>query len=246
VIRAAQLIADGQHDVVISGATDASIMPLWIAAYRQMGILADPHPRYGAEFACQPFDRDRRGFAVGEGAAILILASRAGAQRLHARPWAEISGWSSGTDPAGLTRATEDATPLANVLGKTLARADRCPDQLVAVHAHGTATALNDTGETRALRLVLGDSALESVPLISLKGAIGHLMGAAGAVEVALAAQSAIHGRSPGNTTLMHPDPELGRLCLPRESWGHSPGPVLKVSQGFGGQLAAVIIEPVR
>ncbi len=244
IIRAAQMIQDGDADLVLCGGADASIHTLWISAYERMGVLAPEHPLRGPAFACRPFDRTRAGFAVGEGAAVLVLESGRSARGRGARPIARITGWATGTDPAGLTELSPDGTPLARVIQLACARA-RCPPQRVTcVYAHGTATVSNDRAETRAIRQALGKTATE-VPIASIKGAIGHLMGAAGAVETAMAVLTCRDRLAPGTSTLLEPDPEFGDLTLPRESFQPAAGPVLKTSLGFGGHLAAIIVAPV-
>jgi 3-oxoacyl-[acyl-carrier-protein] synthase II len=243
VIRGAQMIADGDAEIVICGGADASLHPLWLAAFRQMGVLAEPHPELGPAWACQPFDRTRGGFAVGEGAAVLVLESAESARRRGAEPLARIAGYASGTDPAGLTQLSEDGEPLAHVIRLACARAGCEPSGLAYIQAHGTGTASNDRVEVNALRRAIGP-ALEEIPLASIKGAIGHLLGGAGAVELALAVLACRDRRMPGNATLLEPDPALGRLRLPVHSVDLPPGPILKTSLGFGGHLAAVVVAP--
>ncbi|HXK87304.1 MAG TPA: beta-ketoacyl-[acyl-carrier-protein] synthase family protein [Phycisphaerae bacterium] len=244
VIRAVQMIQDGQADVVLCGSSDASLHPLWFAAFERMGVLASEHPAGGPAFACRPFDRFRAGFALGEGAGILVLESGQSVRRRQARPIARIAGVAAGTDPAGLTQISPDAEPLTHVIRLACQRAGIRPAELACVLAHGTATPTNDAAEARAIQAVLGEDAC-SVPVVSIKGAIGHLLGAAGAVEIAVAALTCRDGTSPGNVTLIEPDEELGGLNLPREAFPVGRGPVLKTSLGFGGHVAAILLAPV-
>lgn len=243
VIRGAQYILDGEADAVICGGADASIHPLWIAAFERMGVLAPAHPERGPNYACRPFDRTRAGFAVGEGAAVLILESADAVRRRHADPLGRLTGFATGTDPTGLTSLDPSGEPLTRVIRDACGRARCRPADLACIHAHGTGTAGNDLIEARAITTTLG-TALGQVPVVSVKGSLGHMLGAAGAVEIALAVLACREGRSPGTGTLLELDPELGLPNLPRESFGHGRGPILKTSLGFGGHLAAVVLAP--
>jgi 3-oxoacyl-[acyl-carrier-protein] synthase II len=243
-IRGMQMIADGDADVAVCGGTDASIHPLWMACYVRMGVLGRPHPELGPAWACRPFDRTRSGFAVGEGAAVLVVESAAAMRARGGQPLARILGYATGTDPAGLTQVTSDGEPLRHVIETACRMARIEPAELVCVHAHGTGTPANDLVETRAIRAALG-SAAGRVPIVSTKGAIGHLLGAAGAIELGFAALTCRDRVCPGNATLCECDPEMEGLCLPRKAFDVPAGPVLKTSLGFGGHLAAVVLGPV-
>jgi len=245
VIRAAQWIHDDKADLVICGSSDASLHPLWFGAFERMNVLAPEHPVRGPGFACRPFDRSRAGFAMGEGAAILVLESSQSVLSRGRAPIARISGYATGSDPAGLIQLTGDGSPLKRVIELTCAKAGRQPEDISCVHAHGTATLSNDLQEVRAIRQILSSRASD-VPIVSIKGAIGHLLGAAGSVEIAAAALSCQDRKSPGTATLLEPDTDLGKLHLPVQSIDLPDlKAVLKTSLGFGGQLAAVIIEPI-
>lgn len=242
-IRGVRLIEDGDAEQVLAGSSDASLVRLWFAAFERMGVLAPEHPVKGPAWACRPFDAHRNGFALGEGAAVLALESGDSVRRRGARPIARIAGAAMTTDPAGLTAVSPDAEPLVHAIRLACERAGCRPEEIVCIHAHGTGTRANDMVEARAIRTVLRAHA-RNVPIVSVKGAIGHLLGAAGAVELALAALTCQQGISPGNVTLEEPDPELGELCLPRETFRPGCGPVLKTALGFGGHVAAVVLTP--
>lgn len=243
IIRAAQLIADGDADLVLCGAADASLHPLWFGAFERMGVLAAEHPSRGPAWACQPFDRNRDGFAIGEGAAVLILESSASVRRRHSQPIARMAGWAVGSDPTSLIQLDLEGTSLAHVIQQACGQAELIPSQIACIHAHGTATQSNDLIEIRAIRQVLGKSA-DQVPVVSVKGNIGHLLGAASAVETALAILTCRDRISPGNATLLDPDPKLGQAYLPTKTVKIAAGAVLKTSLGFGGHLAAILITP--
>ena len=242
IIQGARWIQAGQADIVLAGSSDASLAPLWLGAFKRMGVIARPHPTLGPAYACRPFDRTREGFVIGEGAAVLVLESARSATRRGVQPLARIAGLAAGSDPAGLTAITPDGAPLAEVMKLALRRGGYNPENLAAIMAHGTATLANDAAEAQAIHRILGRRACE-VPTVSVKGFLGHLLGAAGAVETALSALAIRDRRLPGNRTLIEPDPALGNLNLPGQPVDLPPGPVLKLSLGFGGHLAAILLD---
>jgi len=244
VIRAAEWIREERCELVLAGSTDAALHPLWFGAFQRMGVLAAGHPDYGPAWACRPFDRTRDGFAIAEGAAVLVLESARSVRRRRAQVVAKLAGWASGTDPAGLTRSDPDGETLAYLIRRACDRARVKPRELAAIHAHGTATPINDLLEGRAFAAALGRNAA-ATPVVSLKGALGHLLGAAGAVELAVTSLACKHRISPGNITLLEADPQIGCLHLPTRAVHLNPGPILKTSLGFGGHQAALILAPV-
>jgi 3-oxoacyl-(acyl-carrier-protein) synthase len=245
IIRGAQYIADGDADRAICGSADASLVPLWFAAFERMGVLARPHELHGPEYACRPFDKNRNGFAVGEGAAVLVLESASAARSRGATPIACIRGWAMGADPTELTQVSPDGAPLAEVIRSACRNAGISSHDVACIHAHGTGTRLNDRSEAAAFHKALG-SRLETAPVVSLKGSIGHLLGGAGAVETAIACLSLANGVSPGNATLLEPDPSLELGHLPKEASEVGGGLILKTSLGFGGHMAALVLDRAR
>jgi 3-oxoacyl-[acyl-carrier-protein] synthase II len=241
VVRAANWIREGTCAIALAGSADAALAPLWFGAFERMGVLAAAHPQHGPAWACRPFDRTRSGFAIGEGAAVLVLESARSVRERKFTPLARLSGWAVGTDPVSLTRSSEDGTLLARLIDQACRTARVRPTKLAVVHAHGTATITNDLLETRALRAVLG-SQVGEVPVVSIKGAVGHLLGAAGAVELAIATKACMHRQSPGNITLLDVDSEMTDHAFPKSAFSLDSGAVLKTSLGFGGHQAAVVI----
>lgn len=242
VIRGAQLIQQGEADVALCGGSDASLHALWLGAFQQMGALAPPHPTRGAAWACQPFDANRRGFVVGEGAGMVLLASAEAARVMNHSPIARVSGWATGTDPEGLTQLGESGETLEYVVRRACARASIEPASLSCIHAHGTGTLSNDAVEARVVARLLA-SRTTDVPIVSAKGAIGHLLGAAGAVEIGLAALAVQQGRTFGQVTLETPDALCASLLIPKEVCAIGAGPILKTAMGFGGHVAAIVLE---
>ncbi len=244
VIRGVQTILDGDADVVLAGSSDASLHPLWFAAFRRMGVLADGHPERGPAWACRPFDQNRDGFVISEGAAVLVLESAESVRRRGSVPLARLSGYAMGSDPAGLAQLRPDGAPLAEIIKIACARAGTDPAKLATIQAHGTGTPTNDLVEMNAIRRACGPKASE-IPVFSLKGALGHLLGAAGSVELAASVLAVARRVIPPNATLIDPDPALGPVCLPEEAVPMPSGPLLKTAMGFGGHLAAVVLERV-
>lgn len=242
VIRGVQMIVDGQADVVLAGSSDASLHPLWFAAFDRMGVLAREDLQTGASWACRPFDAKRGGFVVSEGAAVLVLESAASVRRRRIRPLARVLGYCVGSDPTGLAQLRPDGVPLAEVTKTACHRAAVNPGDLASIHAHGTGTLINDAVEINAIRRLCGRRVSE-IPVVSLKGMVGHSLGAAGSVELAIAVLAATRRICPPNATLIEPDPAFEGVLLPREAIETASGPVLKLSMGFGGHLAAVIID---
>jgi 3-oxoacyl-(acyl-carrier-protein) synthase len=239
VIRGAQLIADGQADVVLAGATDASIHPLFVSSFRRMGVLAEANG--DATTACRPFDRQRRGFALGEGAAVLVLESPPSVAARGGRTLGRLVGWGTGADPTGLAGLGSKGEALAAVLRRTLRAAAIGPEHVGYVNAHGTATEANDPIETSALKAALG-AAAHRTAVSSVKGALGHMMGAAGAVEAAITVLSVSRQVAPPTVNLLDPDPACDLDYVPGYARHQNIEYALKLSTGFGGAIGALVV----
>ncbi len=236
---AAGLIRRGTVDVALVGAAEASLHPLVLGGYRRMGVLAEAGDDPAT--AVRPFSATRRGFAVGEGAGILVLESSASAARRGVRPLAHIAGWATGCHGAGLTDTETDGRVLARLIRDALARTGTAPGQVDYVHAHGTATRAGDAAEGRAIRAALGRAA-EGVSVSSTKGSHGHLLGAAAAVEAVLAVLAIGRACVPPTANLTDPDAGIDLDCTPLEARPRRIGHAVKVAAGFGGQMVAVVL----
>lgn len=235
IARGAELVRDGECDVVLAGASDASLEPAVLASFRRLGVLA----RFGNEpaSACRPFHANRSGFAVGEGAAVVVLERLNNAIARKAKiygEWLEAVGVS---DPAGMAQLSPDAAGLEYAIRTALARAGVEPAKVDYVNLHGTATRANDLCETRAVKGALGASA-RNVSCSGLKGALGHLLGAAGAVETAATFLALRDGVVPPTVNLDEPDPELDLDYTPNLAVRRPIDCALKLSLGFGGHVA--------
>lgn len=235
----ARLIRDGACDAVLAGSSDASLLWPVLASYRRLGVLADPD-RPPAE-ACRPFDRERCGFVIGEGAGCLVLERWELARARGAPILAEWLDGEQRCDPAGLTILPEDPACVVRMIRDLLTRTGLAPAEIDAVSLHGTGTRMNDRYEARAIQTVFGDD-WHGLGF-ALKGGLGHLLGGAGSVETvlsvcALEAQivpPTVNCDRPGDDC---PIPLSGRIAQPRPLRN-----LLKLSLGFGGHLAAGLLS---
>ncbi|WP_435019624.1 beta-ketoacyl-[acyl-carrier-protein] synthase family protein [Tundrisphaera sp. TA3] len=243
VLQAADLLRRGACDIALAGGADASIEPIVLGAFRKMKALAriDGDP----SSAIRPWDRDRSGFLVGEGGAILVLERLDSARRRGVVPYAEVAGGALGADAHHETALDPDPANLAGVIRRALRDARVDPSEIDAAHVHGTATAINDPLECRALRLALGPHA-DRVACSASKPQIGHLLGAAGSAELALAALSVRDGFAPPTLNLDHPDPACDLDGTPGAGRSLPIRAALKLSLGFGGHLAVAVLRRVE
>lgn len=236
--HAAALIERGAAARVLCGAADSMLNPLGLGGMIRLGA---PSPRNAAD-ACRPFDRRRDGLVIGEGAAMFVVEDEASARARGARPLARILGWGSTQDGYRVTAPRPDGVMAGRAMSAALARADLSPEAVDYINAHGTGTPLNDPVEVRAIRAALGTHA-ERVPVSSIKGAVGHLMAASGAIEAAACLLVFLRDLVPGTQHYREPDPECDLPIL-----GETPRPgahvavVLSNSFGFGGQNVALLL----
>jgi 3-oxoacyl-[acyl-carrier-protein] synthase II len=237
VAEAAAMIVRGQADIALCGASDSMVNPLGLGGMARLGA---PSPRHTAD-ACRPFDRRRDGLVVGEGAAMFVLEEAGRAERRGATIYGRLLGWGNSQDGYRATAPLPDGSAAARAMQKALARADLRPADIGYINAHGTGTPLNDPAEARAIRSALG-AATDRLVVSSIKGAIGHLMAAAGAVELAACLLCFAADLLPGTAHLHDPDPDCPIPLL-----GPSPQParvaaLLTNSFGFGGQNCCLAV----
>lgn len=243
ILMGAQWIEQGRCDAVIVGSADAALHPGLLASYRRMGVTAriaeDPAT------AVRPFDRDRSGFLVGEGAAALVLERRSAAQSRGAAPLAAWDGGILVSDTAGMLsleatgHTVRDAITRLNLRRPAAAEAGTTGLPVDLISLHGTATRENDSSEGRGLRAALGDSAASAAGF-SLKGAIGHLLGGAGSVETAAAILALRDQIVPPTANLNVLDEECGFTNLSPQPLRRPLRSALKLSLGFGGHVCAI------
>lgn len=241
IIRGSELIRGGDCDAVLAGSSDASLLPAVLASFRRMGVMASGFDR--PDRAVRPFDDNRTGFLVGEGAAVLVLERAASAASRGVVPYAEYVGGGCRADLAGITQVDETGSSLAVLITDVLRRANVEPSRVDYACLHGTATRSNDRCETAAIKRAFGLHALR-LSCSSLKGAMGHLLGAAGSVETACALLALRDNIVPPTANLTHPDPGCDLDFTPQHARPKELRTVLKTSLGFGGHLAAAVFRP--
>ncbi len=238
IAEAAHCIARGEAEVVISGGVEAVVTPIMLAGFARAGVLAPAGDDPAA--ACRPFDRTRSGFCLGEGACCLVLEAEDHARGRGARIYGRVAGSGMGCDAHHPTTPDPEGRSLARAITTALTAAGVTPEELDYGSAHGTGTRLNDPAEAAALHRALGPAA-ESLPLSSIKGATGHLLGASGALEAAVSLLTLRHGVAPATRNLADPDPAC---ALAHITGAPRPGryrAALSLSAGFGGLNAALV-----
>jgi 3-oxoacyl-[acyl-carrier-protein] synthase II len=191
---------------------------------------------------CRPFDLQRSGLLLGEGAAFLVLETPEHARQRGARPVCRLSGYGHGTDFFHLTQPQPDGRVLAGVMRRAAESAGLAPGEIGYINAHGTATPVNDGAETRAYRAFLGDG-LDRVRISSTKAAIGHTLGAAGSIEALFAIQALVTGKLPPQLNLQTPIPEIAPALVTEKEAARSLRHAMSVNLGFGGSNAALVFS---
>jgi 3-oxoacyl-[acyl-carrier-protein] synthase II len=230
-------IRHGYADVMIAGGAEAPLTFGFFKAWEAMKILATPNAS-NPSASCRPFSKDRTGLVLGEGAAVIVLEEREAARARGARIYAEIIGYGSSNDYLHITKPSVDGQALAMTLA--LEDAGISSDHVDYVNAHGTATALNDVTETRAIKSVLGARAYH-VPVSSTKSMHGHLLGGAGALEFAISLLAMQHQAVPPTAHLDVPDPECDLDYVPRVGRPQKVQCVMSNSFAFGGTNAVLV-----
>ena len=237
--EATRVIQRGEADVMLAGGTEASLCEVGIASFNAIRALSTRND--APEKASRPFDRDRDGFVPGEGAGTLILESREHAVARGARIYGEVLGYATTND--AYHQVAPDETGVAPAKAVTLALKDAGlePSDIDYVNAHGTSTQLNDAGETRALKLALGEYA-RKVAISSTKSMIGHLLGAAGAVEAIATLLTINRGVIHPTINYENPDPECDLDYVPNTARRKDVRIAISNGFGFGGHNAVVVL----
>lgn len=238
VMSAVRMIQDDQCDIALTGGADA-IDPLFAAGFRKMKVLADD---INPERACRPFDRNRHGFVLGEGAAMLIVERLSHAQRRGARIYAEIASCKALSEAHHVTGLNTESEALSYLISSTLEKAGLNPEDIGYINAHGTGTVQNDLVEMRGIRDALG-SAADTVCVSSTKSMLGHIVNATGSVELAITVLAMRDGFAPPTVNLTDPDPELTFDCLPLVGRHNRFQHALKLSYAFGGHLVGLALS---
>jgi 3-oxoacyl-[acyl-carrier-protein] synthase II len=238
--EAAEMIRRGHAEVMICGGSDAVIASLALAAFKNMGAVSTRNDE--PERASRPFDAQRDGFVMGEGAGVLVLESLERARQRGARVYCELVGYGATADAYHVTAPEETGQGAAGAMERALRNANLAPEEVDYVNAHGTSTVLNDPIETQAIRTVFGAHA-DRLAVSSSKSMVGHLMGAAGAVEAIACAKSLETGWVHPTINYEHPDPACDLDYVPNQARRLEPRVVLSNSFGFGGHNGCLIFR---
>ena len=233
--EALRMITRGEADVVVAGGTEAALTGVCLAAFRRMGALSK-------EGVSRPFDARRDGFVMGEGAGVLVLERADHARARGATIFGRIAGYAATNDAFHITQPDPEGSGAKRAMRDTLADAGISPSDVGYVNAHGTGTPYNDRIETQAIKAVFNGSS-SPPPVSSTKSAIGHLLGAAGAIEAIVCLESIRRGVLPPTLNYQEPDPDCDLDYVP-EGPREAPGLEMALSNsfGFGGQNACLAV----
>ena len=234
-----ETIRRGSADVMIAGASEAALVPVAMAGMNVMTALSTRNE--DPQSASRPFDRDRDGFLMGEGAGILILEALESAQARGARILAEVTGYGTSDDAHHISAPAENGAGAAISMKLALEDAGLTEADIEYINAHGTSTPLNDKSETAAIKTVFGEQAYQ-IPVSSTKSMTGHLLGASGAVEAVFCIMAIREGILPPTINYHTPDPECDLDYIPNQPRQTSPKHVMSNSFGFGGHNATLVI----
>ncbi len=238
--QACEVIRQGNAKVMLAGGTEAPIIPLVIAAFGAIRALSTRNDN--PQTACRPFDAERDGFVLGEGAAMMVLEDATYASERGAPILAEIASYSATSDAFHLTQPSPDGEGAVRAVNLALRKADLGPDEIDYVNAHGTATLLNDRTETTVIKSVFGDRA-KHIPISANKSVIGHLLGAAGSIEAVITVLVMNRGILPPTINLTHPDPECDLDYVPNQARPGKIRTAMSNSFGFGGHNSVLIFR---
>jgi 3-oxoacyl-[acyl-carrier-protein] synthase II len=236
--EALRAIRAGEIEAAVAGGVEAPLAPLTFGAFALIKAMSTSNAC--PERASRPFDVDRDGFVMSEGAALLVLEEAERAERRGAHIYGEVAGYATTNDAYHMTAPLPSGEHAARAITRALRDAGITPAEIEYINAHGSATELNDKTETIVFRRALGEAA-ERVPISGTKGLHGHALGASGAFEAAICALVLEHGWLPPTTNLVHRDPACDLDYIMGEGRPASPRYILSTSFGFGGANAALI-----
>jgi 3-oxoacyl-[acyl-carrier-protein] synthase II len=235
-----EIIRRGDADAMIAGGSEAAITPMGVGGFAALRALSTRNAE--PERASRPFDRDRDGFIIGEGAGIIVLEELEQARRRNAPVYAELVGYGMSADAYHITAPSEDGDGAVRVMTLALEKAGVRPEEVDYINAHGTSTPHNDRLETLAIKRLFGDHA-RSLAISSTKSMTGHLLGAAGGLEAGITALAVHHQKLPPTINLDNPDPECDLDYVPHTGRQARVRHALSNSFGFGGTNAALLFK---
>ena len=237
--EAMRSIQHGEADVMVAGGAEASITPIGVAGFCGLTALSTSEDPARASI---PFDKERNGFVMGEGAGVVILESLEHAKARGAKIYAEVVGYGATSDAFHITSPAEDGSGAARAMENAMNEAGIKPEQIDYVNAHGTATHHNDLFETKAIKLALGDHAYK-VKINSTKSMVGHLLGAAGGVEFITCVKSIEEGFVHATAGLLVDDPECDLDYTKGDGVNMDITYAISNSLGFGGHNASLLVK---
>jgi 3-oxoacyl-[acyl-carrier-protein] synthase II len=238
--EATRIIRDGTADAIMAGGTECAITPPAVAAFARMGALSKRNDE--PELASRPFDADRDGFVMGEGAAMVVLERADRAAARGARVYGEVAGYGTNSDAFHITAPSQGGAGAAACMQLAIEDAGLSASDIAHVNAHGTSTDLNDSAESEAIRKVFGDA---PPPVTSTKGVTGHLIGAAGALEAIAAVRAAREGLVPPTANFHRLGDDIAEIDVVHDEPRRIPvGAALSNSFGFGGHNATLVLVP--
>jgi 3-oxoacyl-[acyl-carrier-protein] synthase II len=232
------MIRRGQEDIVLAGGSEAPLVPVAVAGFNALRALSRFNENPAK--ASRPFDVNRDGFVMGEGAAVLVLESEESATRRGATPLAEIKGYAATSDAYHLTEPMASGKSAAQAMTKALEEAGVDPSEVDYINAHGTSTPLNDRHETMAIKVALGEDAYR-IPLSSTKSMTGHLLGSGGALEACFCVLAMENSIIPPTINLKDPDPDCDLDYTPNQARSKELNVTLSNSFGFGGHNSVLV-----
>lgn len=239
--EAFRMIQHGEADAMVAGGSEASIVPLGIAGFAAMKALSTRND--DPERASRPFDRDRDGFVMGEASGIMILEEESHAKKRGAEIYAEMAGYGLSADAYHMTSPQPQGEGAARCMNNAIKQAKLNPEDVDYVNAHGTSTGLGDICETRAIKKAFGEHAKNGLLVSSTKSMTGHLLGAAGSVEMAACILAIKYGVIPPTINLDNPDEECDLDYIPHTPREHKVNVVINNSFGFGGHNATLLAK---
>ena len=235
-----RMIKHGYQDVVLAGGTEAGITPLGIAGFANIKALTKTEDRLRASI---PFDKERSGFVMGEGAGVIVLEELEHALARGAKIYAEIVGYGATSDAYHITSPAPGGEGGARAMKIAMKEGNVKPEEITYINAHGTSTHLNDSCETQAVKTALGEEAARKVMMSSTKGHTGHLLGAAGGVEAIVCAKAIEEGFAPATINYKVPDEECDLDIVPNEGRKVDIKYAMSNSLGFGGHNSTILLK---
>lgn len=235
-----RMIKHGYQDIILAGGTESSITPVSIAGFANIKALSKAEDKTRASI---PFDKERNGFVMGEGAGVVILEELEHAKKRGAKIYAEIVGYGATSDSYHITSPAPGGEGGARAMKLAMQEGNVKPEEITYINAHGTSTPLNDSCETQAIKTALGEEAARKVMVSSTKGHTGHLMGAAGAVETIVCTKAIEEGFVPATINYKVPDEECDLDIVPNTGRNKDVKYAISNSLGFGGHNSSILLK---